>query len=382
MADELDPFPDILVETEESDEEIERREQLLKYAEIIEQLEEDESHIERSWKFFRDVLGSPVYFCAPMVGASELAFRMMVRKYGADIATTPMISAGGYVKSESYRSQFKFLEDSNADRPLIVQFWANEANALMNAAKLVEGKCDAVELNLGCPQQCARGGNYGAFLMNSFELLYEMVSTVYKNVDTPILCKVRIFKDYNKTLKMCRMLQNAGCSILTVHGRTKEEKRSAETLADWNVIKKLKEDLRIPVISNGNIKNFADVKECLEFTKCDGVMSACALLANPSLFSDNDGQVNYFELAFEYLEFAEKYHATSAQIRKHIFSILRRSLNQNVQIGNQLLLVQHDENINFPYIKNLLIELEETEIKRRDMHLTSHPQDHSVQPIS
>ena len=372
-----DSFPEIEMDMEESDEERVKRKRKEAYYSVIKILEESEEHIQMSWKFFREVLGSPLYWCAPMVGASELAFRMMVRKYGASIATTPMISAGGYIRSESYRQQFAFSDDEG-DSPLIVQFSANDGPTLLEATKMVEGKCDAVELNLGCPQQCAMGGNYGAFLMNSPEILYEMVSMVAQETNIPIICKVRIFTDYEKTLKMCRMLQNAGCRVLTVHGRTKEQKRSAESLADWNVIKKLKEDLRIPVISNGNIKNYQDLQECLKFTKCDGVMSACALLANPSLFA-NIPNPNQFELAHEYLEFAEKYKAAPAQIRKHLFSILRRSLNQNTHIGNQLLLIQSEDDINFPNIASLLHQLQETEEQRRKQHIETHPQDLSGQ---
>ena len=242
-------------------EEIEKKKRI---QEEIKNLKEDPEHIKRSWEFYNNVLGSPKHWCAPMVGASELAFRLMIRKYGTDIATTPMISAAGYIKSESYRQNYEFLS-GNVDRPLIVQFWANNTESLLGATKLVEDHCDAVELNLGCPQQCARSGHYGAYLMNEQELLYDMVSTVAKNAKIPILCKVRIYKDYEKTLSYCKMLQNAGSTIITVHGRTREEKRSAETLADWNVIAKLKQDLQVPVISNGNVRNYQE--DCFEQTK-------------------------------------------------------------------------------------------------------------------
>ena len=335
--------------------------------EAIALLRPNPAHYEASWRFFRDTLGSPRYWCAPMVGASELAFRMMVRKYGASIATTPMISAGGYVQNPSYREQFKFLS-SQEDRPLIVQFSANDGAVLLEAVRLVEDHCDAVEINLGCPQQCARNGNYGAFLMRSPEILYEMVSTVAQGSKIPVLCKVRIFKNYQQTLTMCQMLQNAGCSVLTVHGRTKEQKRSAEHLADWNVIAKLKQDLQIPVISNGNIKAFEDLQDCLTQTKCDGVMSACALLANPALFALDREECRLLtpiQLALEYVEFARKYDANGSQVRKHLFSILRKPLNVNVEIGQQLLQMEQSKSpVDYDHVVQLLYRLEELETNR------------------
>lgn len=367
MAEDPEWFPTIEVEgTEESAEEAALRELREHQRLMIEGLRESEDHIREAWRFFRDVLGSPVYWCAPMVGASELAFRMMVRKYGADIATTPMISAGGYVQNAAYRELYQF-HPGTADRPLIVQFWSNRGDSLLEAARLVEDHCDAIEINLGCPQPCARSAHYGSFLMRCPEILYEMVSAVAGKVKVPVLCKVRVFKDYQQTLQMCQMLQNAGASVITVHGRTKEQRRSAVHLADWDVIARLKQDLRVPVISNGNIKNWQDMQDCLAHTKCDGVMSACALLANPALFAmdrDDAQKLTPFQLALEYVRFAEEYGANAAQIRKHVFSILRKPLNVHTDIGKQLLLIDFAPALDFPHIRQLILEVEQREVNR------------------
>merc|ERR1712137_182963 len=371
MGEEWDPSVGFEFDDEETDTQRDLRLRREAQRKAINLLVSNAAHHEESWRFFRDTLGSPRYWCAPMVGASELAFRMMVRKYGASIATTPMIASGGYVQSASYRDQFKFLS-TQEDRPLIVQFNANDGAVLLEAVHMVEGHCDAVEINLGCPQQCAKSGNYGAFLMRSPEILYEMVSTVAQGSKVPILCKVRIFKDYQQTLQMCQLLQNAGCSILTVHGRTKEQKRSAEQLADWNVIARLKQDLQIPVISNGNIKGFEDLQDCLTQTQCDGVMSACALLANPALFAldrEENRQLTPLQLAMEYVEFARKYNANGSQVRKHLFSILRKPLNVNVQIGKQLLTMEQSKApVDYDHVMDLLRELESLESERSVAH--------------
>lgn len=342
-------------------EEVRRIEQL---ENEMKNLQESEEHIQRAWNFYNEILKKPKHWSAPMVGCSELAFRMLTRFYGADICSTPMIAASGYVASEHYRAQFTFAEE---DRPLIVQFCGDHSKPIIEAAKLVENYCDAIEINLGCPQQCAKSGHYGAFLMDSPLILYEMVSNISKAFNKPLLCKVRIFKNYEKTLKMCRLLQNAGCYILTIHGRTKEEKRSGEHLANWQVIKQLKRDLRIPVISNGNIRDYNDIEHCFGETMCDGVMSATSLLVNPALFSSKN--IPPFQLAEEYLEYARKYRATVTQIRKHIFYILRKPLNNHQQFQAVLLELESDHQITdeiYDALFNIVQQLKTLETEQKD----------------
>ena len=118
---------------------------------------------EVAWKWYESI-GAPKLFVAPLVGYSEPAFRLLCRSYGADIASTPMIDAAGYVASERYRAEFAFT-GGTADRPLTVQLGGSEPAPLAAAAALVAPFCDAVELNMGCPQRCAKKNGSGAFLM-------------------------------------------------------------------------------------------------------------------------------------------------------------------------------------------------------------------------
>ncbi|EGZ04692.1 hypothetical protein PHYSODRAFT_358103 [Phytophthora sojae] len=116
----------------------------------------------RGYDFYR-AIGSPQRIVAPMVDQSELAFRMLCRKLGADCCYTPMLHSRLFAESAEYRE--KMFERHIQDRPLVVQFCGNDKTVLA-AAKMVEGHCDAVDLNLGCPQGIARKGNYGSFLMH------------------------------------------------------------------------------------------------------------------------------------------------------------------------------------------------------------------------
>jgi tRNA-dihydrouridine synthase 1 len=121
-------------------------------------------------------------------------------------------------------------------------------------------------------------------------------------VKVPVTVKIRILDTEEETLELVQRLEAAGAYILTVHGRTKEMKKDLVGAADWDIIKKIKETLSIPVFANGGIFTFGDVERCLAYTQCDGVMSSEALLENPALFcgevKDMDG------LAMEYIAFS------------------------------------------------------------------------------
>eukprot|EP00798_Chlamydomonas_sp_ICE-L_P020224 gene20224-26977_t len=126
------------------------------------------------------------------------------------------------------------------DRPLFVQFCANDPAHLIRAAKMVEGECDYIDLNFGCPQHIAKG-YYGAFLMDNLPLVEELVTELCKAVSTPVSCKIRIFSDPAKTLSYAKMIERAGCSLLAVHGRTRDQKNTHAIRADWDAIKMVKE---------------------------------------------------------------------------------------------------------------------------------------------
>lgn len=127
-----------------------------------------------------------------------------------------------FQSAEYRRSNFQTIP---ADRPLIVQLAGDKPDILLQAAKMVQGKCDAVDINLGCPQGIAKRGHYGAFLMEELDLLTAMVSKLATGLRIPVTCKTRIYHDFNRTIRLMETLVNAGASLLTIHGRTREEKK-------------------------------------------------------------------------------------------------------------------------------------------------------------
>jgi tRNA-dihydrouridine synthase 1 len=230
------------------------------------------------------------YILAPMVGASELAFRLLCRKYGVQLCYTPMMSSTEFARNEQYRkSEFQTIPE---DRPLVCHFSANDPTEFAQAAKYCEPYCDAIDLNLGCPQRTAYVGHFGSYLLDEKdrELVLSIVRAGVSAVSIPIFVKIRLLDELNDTIKLCRQLKEAGASLIAIHARYRarfERKgpgaRDGPALLDQvAAIKKAVPG--IPIISNGNIITFKDCVENLELTAADGVMSAEGILDNPALY--------------------------------------------------------------------------------------------------
>jgi len=230
------------------------------------------------------------YILAPMVGASELAFRMLCRKYGAQLAYTPMMSSELFVRDEAYRiAEFQTIPE---DRPLVCHFSANNPETFAAAAKLCEHQCDAIDLNLGCPQRTAHVGHFGSYLLGpeDRDLVISIVKSGRQAVSIPIFVKIRLMDTLEDTIQLCQQLRDAGASLIAIHARFRATfhrdgagaRDGPALLEHIEAIKKVITD--IPIIANGNVITFDDVERNLALTKADGVMSAEGILDNPALF--------------------------------------------------------------------------------------------------
>ncbi|XP_046985235.1 tRNA-dihydrouridine(20a/20b) synthase [NAD(P)+]-like [Schistocerca americana] len=223
-----------------------------------------------------------VKVCAPMVRYSKLAFRTLVRLYNCDVCFTPMILADSFIKSEEARnSEFTTF---TGDQPLIVQFAANNTYDFATAAEMVARYSNGVDLNCGCPQRWAISECVGAYLLDKPQLVKDMVLQVRNRIPHPysVSAKIRIKHDIRLTVELCRTLEAAGLSFITVHARTVEQRNQP---INQESLKLISHSIRIPVVANGDVRTLADAEELRETTRCKGVMSARGILTNPAMFA-------------------------------------------------------------------------------------------------
>ena len=307
----------------------------------------------RGFDFFRS-MGSPKFHVAPMVDQSELAFRELCRGYGATCAYTPMIHARLFVEDVKYRNEV--FTTCEGDRPLLVQFCANDPEMLLQAAKIVAPHCDGVDINFGCPQRIAKRGRYGAFLMDDWATIDALIRKLDEELEVPVTAKIRVYDDLETTLKYAEMVEAAGAQLVAVHGRTREQKRCSDVRANWAFIREIKKRLKVPVLANGDIRTLEEARKCLEATGADGVLSADPLLENPSLFSDPpfappsdlnvplpvEGDANC-KLLLQYLELTQKHPTPMRMIKGHVHKMVGPWLAEFTDLRDWLNTTKYDQ---------------------------------------
>ncbi len=221
---------------------------------------------------------------APMAGVTDQPYRLICREQGCALVVTEMVSA----KAILYRNKNTkaLLAVSEKERPAAVQLFGSDPEILGRiAAQVKEGPCDMIDLNLGCPVPKIVNNGEGSALMKDLKKAEKIFASVVKHTKKPVTVKFR--KGFNDSqvnaVELARIAEGCGVSAVAVHGRTREQYYSGK--ADWEIIRQVKEAVRIPVIGNGDVFAPQDVKRMLEETGCDGVMIGRGAKGNPWIFS-------------------------------------------------------------------------------------------------
>ncbi len=232
-----------------------------------------------------EIFKTPI-FLAPMAGVTDSAFRIIVRElvdatYKKNLLMfSEMVSCNGI----HYRNEktLEMLKTSEGERPVAIQLFGSNPEICATAAKYVEelGTAAVIDFNLGCPAPKIVKNGEGSALMQNPKLIGEILSAIRKAVKIPFSIKIRLGFDENiNAVEIAKIAENCGVDFIAVHGRTRQQFYSGA--ANWYEIAKVKAAVKIPVIANGDVKNFDSLEKILEITKADGVMVGRAAQGNP-----------------------------------------------------------------------------------------------------
>jgi nifR3 family TIM-barrel protein len=227
----------------------------------------------------------PLYL-APMAGVTDVVFRAICKELGADVTVTEFVSAEGILQADERTRKYTDFDD--AQRPLGVQLFGADGVRMGEAArKIIDWKQpDFIDINFGCPVNKVVARNGGSSLLKDCPLLQSVARDIVKAVPIPVTAKMRIGWDQNSinAVDVARLLEDAGIQAIAVHGRTRAQGYTG--LADWEVIAKVADAVKVPVIGNGDIHSGLDVERHRQQSNVSGVMIGRAAMSNPWIFQE------------------------------------------------------------------------------------------------
>ncbi len=232
-------------------------------------------------------LGEQPIVLAPMEDVTDPAFRLMCKRFGADMVYTEFVSADALIRSVN-KTMAKLNIDEQ-ERPVAIQIYGKDVPTMVEAAKIVEeAKPDIMDINFGCPVKRVAGKGAGAGMLQNIPLMLEITKAVVDAVKIPVTVKTRLGwdNDHKIIVDLAEQLQDCGIEALTVHGRTRAQMYTG--VADWTLIGDIKKNPRIhiPIIGNGDVTSPQRAKECFEQYGVDGIMIGRASFGRPWIFKE------------------------------------------------------------------------------------------------
>lgn len=226
-------------------------------------------------------------FLAPMEDVTDPAFRLLCKRFGADMVYSEFISSDALIRS--IKSTERKLEIYDQERPVAIQLYGRDVESITEAAKIAEtAKPDIIDLNFGCPVKKVAGKGGGAGLLKDIPKMMEIINSVAKNVKIPVTVKTRLGWDNNSKIitTIAEQIQDNGAQALTIHGRTRAQMYTGE--ADWTLIGEVKNNprIKIPIIGNGDITTPERAKECFDKYGVDAIMIGRGSIGQPWIFEE------------------------------------------------------------------------------------------------
>lgn len=261
---------------------------------------------------------------APMAGITDYVLRSLIRKYSKEcLLTTEMISSEFLAQTLNGRSGTEILKRDDNHSPISYQISGHKPHLMELAAKTLSPAADMIDINMGCPVKKVVGGQDGCSLMRNPDLASDLVKAVKSGTDKPVSVKFRLgyTMDELNFVEFGQKMQKAGAEFITLHGRTRSQMYSGK--ADWKLIRKLKENVDIPVFANGDIVSIETAIEALNESGADGVAIGRGALGDPTLIKRIE----------HYLKTGEKLQAPAITER---IEMLKFHLDEEIKLRGEI----------------------------------------------
>lgn len=258
---------------------------------------------------------------APMHEITNIAFRLMCKKYGASLVSTELLSANAVARKNN--AVMKLALTDKSEKPAVAQLFSQNTENIVKAAKILEKSFDIIDINFGCPSKKIMRQGSGGYLLKRKNKIAEIVMETSLAIKKPLMVKIRSGIDKNNinAVEVAKICEKNGASAITIHARTVEQGYSGK--ACWGIIKEVKQAVKIPVIGNGDVWNGEDAEEMLGGTNCDYIMIGRASIGNPFIFKQIDHYLTTGKQIFQKKEekIADFFEYTELCRKFNIFSV-------------------------------------------------------------
>lgn len=288
---------------------------------------------------------------APMAGICNSSFRRIIKDMGCGLIYAEMVSDKAIFFNNKKTLDMLYMEE--IERPIVQQIFGSDKNSFVEAAKYIEKTMhpDIIDINMGCPvPKVAVRAQAGSALLKDVEKIKDIVSAVVESVAVPVTVKIRSGWDSNNinAVEVAKACEKSGASAICIHPRTRAQ--GYEGHSDWDIIRQVKENVKIPVIGNGDIKTIYDAEKMLKETKCDAIMIGRGVLGNPWFIKEIDSYLNKgikidkptederIDMAIRHLKLLSKQKTEKLallEIRNHISWYLK-GMKESAQIKNKV----------------------------------------------